>query len=226
MLRENFRPRSKLVVKQTQVKRAKFPVIDAHNHLGEPFGGGWDKKPLPELLDLLDEAGIAHYVDLDSSGATLRVDLVLESITPDAATVKTTLTNAGKLPLSFDRFDAPQLVLSPLHLGEGPGRRTELVEMVRALWTLQGAAVTWGQDFAFELPRGFARDNFLGHLQDGEGGGIPVVYFWNKIQGVALMHIEPTPKNWYIPVKSGKEGVTAALQLRQPVTLQPGESFF
>ena len=31
----------------------------------EPFGGGWDQKPLSELLDLLDEAGVTHYVDLD-----------------------------------------------------------------------------------------------------------------------------------------------------------------
>lgn len=65
MLLENFRPRSKLVTKTTLVNRPKFPVIDAHNHLGEPFGGGWNKKPLSELLDLLDEAGVTHYVDLD-----------------------------------------------------------------------------------------------------------------------------------------------------------------
>jgi predicted TIM-barrel fold metal-dependent hydrolase len=62
---EKFRPQSKLVTKTTLVDKPRFPVIDAHNHLGEPFGGGWDKKPLPELLDLLDEAGISHYVDLD-----------------------------------------------------------------------------------------------------------------------------------------------------------------
>jgi hypothetical protein len=65
MLLENFRPRSKLVTKTTLVNRPKFPVIDAHNHLGDSFGGGWDEKPLNELLDLLDEAGVIHYVDLD-----------------------------------------------------------------------------------------------------------------------------------------------------------------
>lgn len=65
MLLENFRPRSKLVTKTTLVNKPRFPVIDAHNHLGEPFGGGWDKRPLSELLDLLDEAGVTHYVDLD-----------------------------------------------------------------------------------------------------------------------------------------------------------------
>jgi hypothetical protein len=55
----------RLVTKTTLVNRPKFPVIDAHNHLGEPFGGGWDAKPLSELLDLLDEAGVRMYVDLD-----------------------------------------------------------------------------------------------------------------------------------------------------------------
>ena len=65
MLLENFRPQSKLVTKTTLVNKPRFPVIDAHNHLGEPFGGGWDKRPLSELLDLLDEAGVTHYVDLD-----------------------------------------------------------------------------------------------------------------------------------------------------------------
>ncbi len=65
MLLENYRPRSRLVTTATPVERPRFPVVDAHNHLAEPFGGGWDQKPLSELLDLLDAAGIVHYVDLD-----------------------------------------------------------------------------------------------------------------------------------------------------------------
>ena len=65
MLLENFRPQSKLVTKTTLVEKPKFPVIDAHNHLADPFGDSWDKKPLSQLLDLLDEAGVTCYVDLD-----------------------------------------------------------------------------------------------------------------------------------------------------------------
>jgi predicted TIM-barrel fold metal-dependent hydrolase len=65
MLLTDFRPRSQLVTKTTLVEKPRFAVIDAHNHLAEPFGGGWDKKPFPELLDLLDQAGVSHYVDLD-----------------------------------------------------------------------------------------------------------------------------------------------------------------
>ncbi len=65
MLLENYRPQSKLVTRLTPVTRPRFPVIDAHNHLKEPFGGGWDSKPLDQLLDQLDAAGVVHYVDLD-----------------------------------------------------------------------------------------------------------------------------------------------------------------
>lgn len=146
------------------------------------------------------------------SGITFRLDLALETLAPNATAVKITLANTGSLPLRFNRFDAPRLDLAP-HFSDQP------------LWTMQAAAVHWGQDFAFELPRHFGRDNYLGHLQNGEGGGIPVVYFWSQAQGIALMHIEPTPKDWYMPVKTRQEKVRAALQLRQVVTLQPGEHF-
>lgn len=64
LLRE-FRPHPKLVTKQTHVETPRFPVIDAHNHLAEPFGGGWDKRPVSQLLDILDAAHVEVYVDLD-----------------------------------------------------------------------------------------------------------------------------------------------------------------
>ncbi len=65
MLLKNFRPQSRLVTKTTLVPRPKVPVIDAHNHLTEPFGGGWDRRPVAELLAQLDEAGVTALVDLD-----------------------------------------------------------------------------------------------------------------------------------------------------------------
>ena len=65
MLLEKYHPKAQLVTKATSVDRPMFPVIDAHNHLGEVFGGGWDRRPLSELLGRLDEACVKHYVDLD-----------------------------------------------------------------------------------------------------------------------------------------------------------------
>ena len=60
-----FTPRAQLVTKQTTITHPRFPVIDAHNHLGSAFGGGWDKKPLAELLDVLDQAHVRTLIDLD-----------------------------------------------------------------------------------------------------------------------------------------------------------------
>ena len=61
----HYEPHAKLVVKETRIEKPRFPVIDAHNHLAEPFGGGWDKRPLNELLAILDAADVRMYVDLD-----------------------------------------------------------------------------------------------------------------------------------------------------------------
>lgn len=65
MLLTDYRPHAALVAKRTPIEKPRFPAIDAHNHLAEPFGGGWDKRPVSELLDILDEAEIRVYVDLD-----------------------------------------------------------------------------------------------------------------------------------------------------------------
>ncbi len=61
----DFTPRPRLFVKETQVLTPSFPVIDAHNHLGETFGGGWCNRPISELLDVLNQADVRLLVDLD-----------------------------------------------------------------------------------------------------------------------------------------------------------------
>lgn len=61
----DYQPLPRLVVRETQVNKPRFPVIDAHNHLVAPFGGGWDNRPVGELIDLLDVANVRVFVDLD-----------------------------------------------------------------------------------------------------------------------------------------------------------------
>ncbi len=60
-----YRPRSMLVTPQSQVLAPRFPVIDAHNHLGLGFGGDWLNRPIGDLISRLDEAHVHTYVDLD-----------------------------------------------------------------------------------------------------------------------------------------------------------------
>ncbi|MBN1260523.1 MAG: amidohydrolase family protein [Anaerolineae bacterium] len=65
MLLEAYRPQSKLQVPATSIERPRFPVIDAHNHVGSIFGGDWLARPVGEFLAILDAAGARVFVDLD-----------------------------------------------------------------------------------------------------------------------------------------------------------------
>ncbi len=62
---EDYRPRQALRVPGHAVPRPRFPVIDAHNHLGVPFGGDWSGRTSVELGAVLDAAGVERLVDLD-----------------------------------------------------------------------------------------------------------------------------------------------------------------
>jgi predicted TIM-barrel fold metal-dependent hydrolase len=63
-LRE-YRPRSSLRVPEHHVPNARFPVVDAHNHLGRWLTEGWSTPDVGELLDVMDACGIAAIVNLD-----------------------------------------------------------------------------------------------------------------------------------------------------------------
>lgn len=74
LLLDEFAPRSELVSTASPVERPRVPVIDAHNHLGVEFGGGWDRRPVGELLDVLDEAEVRCLVDLDGGWSEQLLD--------------------------------------------------------------------------------------------------------------------------------------------------------
>ncbi|MBN1217807.1 MAG: hypothetical protein JXM69_02675, partial [Anaerolineae bacterium] len=65
MLLSDYRPCPTLATKVTPIAMPRYPVIDAHNHLGEEFGDGWINRPISELLDTLAQANVQFFVDLD-----------------------------------------------------------------------------------------------------------------------------------------------------------------
>jgi predicted TIM-barrel fold metal-dependent hydrolase len=65
ILLNDFKPKPSLVTKVSEILAPKFPVFDAHNHLGGDFGGSWDEKPVSELIDILNQSHVYHFVDLD-----------------------------------------------------------------------------------------------------------------------------------------------------------------
>jgi predicted TIM-barrel fold metal-dependent hydrolase len=85
LLLKDFKPRSALTTESNIPERAKFPVIDAHNHLGYhekivlPFyygQSGWLMPDVSKGLALMDELNIRVVVNLDGAwGDQLKINL-------------------------------------------------------------------------------------------------------------------------------------------------------
>jgi predicted TIM-barrel fold metal-dependent hydrolase len=71
-----FVPIQQLRVPERRITHPRFPVIDAHNHLGVPFGGDWAARNASELERVMDASGVAAIVDLDGGwGEALRLEI-------------------------------------------------------------------------------------------------------------------------------------------------------
>jgi predicted TIM-barrel fold metal-dependent hydrolase len=79
----DWRPEPKLVVPAHRVERARFPAVDAHNHLGRWLSASmgddaeaWTVHDVDALLELMDACNIRAIVNLDGRwGAELRANL-------------------------------------------------------------------------------------------------------------------------------------------------------
>jgi predicted TIM-barrel fold metal-dependent hydrolase len=74
-----YEPRPMLTTEAHDVLRPRFPVIDAHNHLGDAFhsrSDDWLIRPVSDLVATLDESGVRTVVNLDGRwGDRLRAEL-------------------------------------------------------------------------------------------------------------------------------------------------------
>ncbi len=68
----DWRPEPKLVVPEHRIERARFPVVDAHNHLGRWLStwlgddlNAWTVPDVGALLELMDRCNVRAIVNLD-----------------------------------------------------------------------------------------------------------------------------------------------------------------
>lgn len=72
---EDFEPRSELVVAKHHIPRAKFAVVDAHNHVTYP-DFGWENRDMDQVVRELDFLNVATVVNLSGlSGDSLKANL-------------------------------------------------------------------------------------------------------------------------------------------------------
>jgi alpha-galactosidase len=94
-----------------------------------------------------------------------------------------------------------------------------------AFWCYSGATYEDRRDWVQPVEPGFAQDNFLGMEASDYGGGTPIVDVWRRDGGVAVGHVETTPKRVSLPVEGQRDAVRVAVCGREKRDLEPGERF-
>jgi alpha-galactosidase len=92
-------------------------------------------------------------------------------------------------------------------------------------WCYSGASYEDRRDWVRPVEPGFAQDNFLGMEASDYGGGTPIVDVWRRDGGLAVGHVETTPRRVSLPVHGQRGAVRVAVCGRGKHKLGPGERF-
>ena len=167
----------------------------------------FDEEPVTTLLG----TGRRSIISVQRGDVTIKVTVDSYEDFKDCVIMQWAFKNSGKKPVELKSITTPVLELNS--------------KWAKKLWMMQGVSIGWGQDFAFELPAKLERENYLGHCQNGEGGGIPIIYFWNQSGGLSLAHIEPMQELWSMPVSVSKSDVLISFDDRRSRILKPNDVF-
>ena len=167
--------------------------------------------------ELSDALGQGHAVILSGrAGSVLkRVEITSYPNHPHWLFLHVRYTNAGDAPLQVLGYTSEHYQLAPAVGSAEP-----------AFWSYQSASYENRPDWLLPVKAGYQRGNFLGMNADDYGGGTPVLDVWRRDVGVAIGHVELTPKLVSLPLqRHGSGDAEFELSSRHTLTLAPGASF-
>jgi alpha-galactosidase len=91
-------------------------------------------------------------------------------------------------------------------------------------WSFSGASFADRRDWVQPVQPGFTQRNFMGMNASDYGGGTPVTDVWHRDGGIAVGHIETTPKLVALPLQAVIGGARLAVEYETAVTLMPGDT--
>ena len=123
-------------------------------------------------------------------------------------------TNSGKQNIEIEKWVNNSYTISPESKADDK------------FWSYQGASYSDRRDWVVPLKDNFYQENYMGMNETDYGGGTPISDVWRKDAGMAVGHVETTPKLVSIPVKvkTLSEGVEVKVEYKKNKTLKPGES--
>jgi len=133
---------------------------------------------------------------------------------PRVAVVQVRYTNAGTSALAVDRWTANRHTIASGDASRRP-----------AFWSYQSGSYESRPDWVLPLRKGFTQDNYQGMNASDYGGGTPVVDVWRPDVGIAVGHLETSPRLVSLPVTMPTASeATVAVRASGHWTLAPGHS--
>jgi len=133
---------------------------------------------------------------------------------PQMAVFEVQYTNTGSSSLSVDGWTNQRYSISAAQGGGEP-----------AFWSYQSGSYEKRPDWVLPLKVGFSQENYLGMNASDYGGGTPVVDVWRRDAGIAVGHLEMTPKLASLPVAMpDQQHATVAVHYKLSRELKPGET--
>ena len=163
-----------------------------------------------------DEIGAGRRHRLVGRGKDLQktLEIVFYDDWPESAVFRTVYENLGSQSVAIETWTQNRYAIA------APADRGE-----PAFWSFQSGSYDPRPDWVLPVPNGFRQENFLGMNSTDFGGGTPVVDVWRRDVGLAVGHLELTPRSIYLPVSRQTRDRAATLGVRAIAgkTLAPGE---
>ena len=216
--------RAQVVVKQPGghelvLVPAGSPFFSLTTQDGERFGMqlDWARVGEEPLQNEMGKGTREHIPGVARAGSsTLELELFLDHYDDVPGWVMTQLRL--RVPNSAARpVEVGAVEITSLRLAAPPAGQT--------YWSFQGPGDI-REPYIRPVPAGFHKVNFLGVIEPGYGGGIPVVDLWQPKGGLALGHLEPQHQELALSVASRANG-SVDLLIHQEVRreLRPGETW-
>ncbi|OLE47788.1 MAG: alpha-galactosidase [Acidobacteria bacterium 13_1_20CM_3_58_11] len=176
-------------------------------------------------LTLLGTAA-SHSEGAPQSGAASgqiekRVSIELHERYPGFAFYRVSYRNLSSRPIALRGWRSADLELLPAPAaGSSHGARAE-----PQFWCYCGSTHADRRDWVQPVKAGFSQENFMGMTASDYGGGTPIADVWHRDCGIAVGHLESSPRLLSLPVTRSARGARLAIAGVLERDLAPGEQF-
>jgi alpha-galactosidase len=184
-----------------------------------------DRFALREHTKLPVEGTLGHGTRLRLTGVAAAqiektVQIELFEKYPGFAFYQVSYRNLGPQPVTIASWTS-----SALRLSHESGPVGAAAASDPPFWSFCGSTHEDRRDWVQPVRAGFDQQNFMGMSASDYGGGTPIVDVWRRNGGIAIGHLETTPRLVSIPVTCTENALNLAMTAPVKHALQPGEQF-